>query len=77
MSECVGREEIISIMNDKRPNKDYNEDEAPLTFETQVLTCLADLNNNLNNIKKYTESMSDSIRALRIEIHGEDVDEVD
>ena len=59
------------------PNKDYNEDESLLTFETQVLTCLADLNNNINNIKKYTESMSGSIRALRTEINGEDVDEVD
>ena len=35
MSECVGREEIISIMNDKTPNKHFFPPARSFTFDDE------------------------------------------
>jgi len=55
------------------------EEEEPknpmLDFQERVLSCLGDLQNNLINQQKASEGMVNSIKRLRIEIHGEDIDE--
>jgi len=46
-----------------------------IAFQERVLSCLGDLQNNLINQQKASEGMAESIKRLRTEIHGEDIDE--
>ena len=72
MSECVGREEVISIMNDKTPNKcmyvvenkditwEYDED----SLRVKILEILDKIGNERSQINFDSESARQSIASV-------------
>lgn len=67
-------------MSKKMPNKvvseveGNNEEDSPYKFQSNVLSCLADLQHLAVAMKEKAITMEDIVRDFRTSIHGEDTD---
>lgn len=67
-------------MSKKMPNKvvseveGNNEEDSPYEFQSNVLSCLADLQHLAVEMKEKAITMEDIVRDFRTSIHGEDTD---
>jgi len=67
-------------MSKKMPNKvvseveGNNEEDSPYEFQSNVLSCLADLQHLALAMKEKAITMEDIVRDFRTSIHGEDTD---
>lgn len=68
-------------MSKKMPNKvvsevegNNEEEDSPYEFQSNVLSCLADLQHLALAMKEKAITMEDIVRDFRTSIHGEDTD---